>query len=357
MKKMLDNNFWLSLDSGFSALAPMADVTDCAFRKMFLLHGRPDVFWTEFVSADGLFLAPEQGRQFWLPEDLRHTAVEHGIASDNPLLKDLIFDKGQSPIVTQFFSRDPERMKRSAKLAVALGFDGIDINMGCPARVIVKQGAGCAMIQQPAEARQVIEAAIAGAAGQIPVSVKTRTGFNSDNESYDWFRLLLDTGIKALTLHARTRKDMSKVPARWENVRDLVELRNKYNPEVKIIGNGDVSDLSQCKIRAQESGADGVMIGRGIFGNPWIFNAAVDKKTLTDKAIIESLLQHSDWFNKYLGDTKSFALMRKHYKSYLRDTNLTKTQKQQFLTINFYSELVELVSNIKYDPKENVLSL
>ena len=336
--------------TGFTALAPMADVTDAAFREMFIRCGQPDIMWTEFVSADGLFLAPEQGRKFWLPEQLRTIAVEHGVASDNPLLKDLIhqrliakFEKeelglgyddnynSESPIVAQFFSRDPDRMKQAAELAVALGFDGIDINMGCPAQVIVRQGAGCAMIREPDQAKKVIEATIVGSAGKIPVSVKTRAGFSKDLEREAWLCMLLETDIAALTLHARTRSDMSKVPARWENVSYLVEQRDRLNPEIIIIGNGDVSDLTEVSKRVQETGCDGVMIGRGIFGNPWRFNAETDKSNVSDRVILETLVTHSSLFDAYLGDTKSFALMRKHYKTYLKDTELSKSIKQEFM--------------------------
>lgn len=340
---MSNNNFWHKLTPGFSCLAPMADVTDAAFREMFATHGRPDVMWTEFVSADGLFLAPEQGREFWLPKELRTIAAEHGIASDNPLLKDLIFSENESPIVAQFFSRDPDRMRRSAELAVALGFDGIDINMGCPARVIVNQGAGCAMIRDPETAIQVINATIEGANGKIPVSVKTRTGFNRDDEREDWLTKLLNTDIACLSLHARTRKDMSKVPARWENISYLVELRDKINPDIRIVGNGDIADLSEIKQKVLETGCDGVMVGRGIFGNPWFFNHEVNKSELSDKVILSAIIQHVELFDRYLGDTKNFSLMKKHFKSYLRDTDLSKADKQEFMEVKNAEEVYRLI--------------
>ena len=325
------NNFWLDLPPAFSALAPMADVTDASFREVIAKNGQPDVMWTEFVSADGLFLAPFQNRDFWLPEELRIIMQKHGVASDNPLAKDLIFSPNEQPLVVQFFSRDPGRMKQSAQLAVDLGFAGIDINMGCPAKVIVRQGAGCAMIKEPDQAVEVINAAIEGAAGKIPVSVKTRVGFNRDDELQDWISTLLQTDIAALGVHARTRKDMSKVPARWENITKVVALRDKINPTIKIIGNGDVTSIQEGKKRVSESGADGYMIGRGIFGNPWLFNEEINKKNLDDVVIFKTMKEHTILFNKYLGDTKSFALMRKHYKSYLSSTDLSKVDRQELI--------------------------
>jgi len=342
------SNFWQQLNKPILALAPMADVTDCAFREMFVRCGKPDVMWTEFVSADGLFLAPEQGREFWLPDDLRSIAVEHGIASDNPLLKDLIYTSAEQPIVAQFFSRDPDRMRRAARLCVALGFAGIDINMGCPARVIVKQGAGCAMIREPDQAIAVINATIEGASGQIPVSVKTRTGFASDNEQHDWATRLLETDIATLTMHARTRQDMSKVPARWENISKVVSLRDRLNPNVVILGNGDVTNLDEAEMKIAQTGCDGVMIGRGIFGNPWLFNKAIKKTDLSDQEIVKTLLEHSDLFNRYLGDTKSFALMKKHYKTYLSNTDLDKSAKQSFIQAGNYEEVIEIARGLGF---------
>lgn len=340
------NNFWFRLPKGFTALAPMADVTDAAFRQMFVECGQPDVMWTEFVSADGLFLAPEQDRKFWLPNKLREIAVDHGVASDNPLLKDLIFSSNEQPIVAQFFSRDPERMRQSARLAAALGFAGIDINMGCPARVIVNQGAGCAMIREPDQARQVIKATLDGANGQIPVSVKTRTGFSSDDECHDWIKSLLDTGISTLTVHARTRKDMSKVPARWDNITEIVGLRDRYNPEIKIVGNGDVRSLEMVEEKVSETGCDGVMIGRGIFGNPWVFNTTVSKENLIDQQVLETVLHHASLFDRYLGDTKSFSLMRKHFKSYLTTTALNKSERSAIININNFTDLQNIIAKM-----------
>lgn len=323
-------NPW-NIEQPIFAMAPMADVTDAAFRQMFVKCGRPDIVWTEFVSADGLFLAPEQGRNFWLPERLREVARSHGVAGDNPLLKDLIFSENEQPIIAQFFSRDPDRMGRATKLCVDLGFSGIDINMGCPAKVIVEQGAGCAMIKEPDTALRVIKAALEGADGKIPVSVKTRTGFSSDLESIEWLSLLLDSGIEGLSLHARTRKDMSKVPARWENLVLLKELRDKINPGVKILGNGDITSLENADQRILETGVDGVMVGRALFGNPWFFNRDIVKKDLPVIEVLQILKEHIALFDLYLGDTKSFSIMRKHFKSYLKDTEIEKLLRQQII--------------------------
>ena len=249
-------NFWETLPKPFFVLAPMANVTDAAFRRIIAKYGRPDVMYTEFVSADGLALAHEEGRQ--------------------KLLRDLEFTDAERPIVAQFFTSTPEHMERAAALAQELGFDGIDINMGCPDKSVEGQGAGSKLIHNPSLAVELIEAAKRGAPN-IPVSVKTRLGYNKDvleepaRPDGGWLPLLLKAEPAAIILHARTRKEMSKVPARWERIKRAVEIRNELGSKTLIIGNGDVVDMDDARAKAAASGADGVMIGRAIFGNPWLF--------------------------------------------------------------------------------------
>ncbi|MEX1027420.1 MAG: tRNA-dihydrouridine synthase family protein, partial [Candidatus Paceibacterota bacterium] len=257
-----DKNFWHRLSKPIMVLAPMADVTDAAFRRIIAKYGKPDVTWTEFVSADGLFLGGKEA-----------------------LMRDLWYDESERPIVAQFFSPNPERMKRAAELAVELGFDGIDLNMGCPDKSVCKQGAGSAMIRTPELAQEVIRATMEGAAknaaGSLPVSIKTRAGYSSDAELDDWMTALLQTEPAAITVHARTKKDMSKVPARWELLSRTVELRDALSPETLILGNGDVTSLEDARRKVQETGVDGAMIGRGIFGNPWFFDPEKDASTVS----------------------------------------------------------------------------
>lgn len=321
--------FWEKLKRPFFALAPMADVTDAAFRRMFAKYGKftrpdgtdgrgPDVLWTEFVSADGLFLAPESDQDpIFLPDDLRETAVSHGIAPNNPLLKDLVFTEDERPIVAQFFSKDPERMRRAAELAVDLGFDGVDINMGCPAKIIVNQGAGCGMIKMPALAQEIIEATKDGAADRIPVTVKTRIGF-SENELETWLPTLLATDVPVVTMHARTRDDMSDVPAKWETIAQAVRIRDEIQPKTLIVGNGDVQSVAEGRKKAKEYGCDGIMVGRGAFGNPWFFNPTVKRDDLPLETRFSVMLEHTRLFVELLGDTKPFHVMRKHFKAYAK---------------------------------------
>ncbi len=335
-------HFWQTLrekrkvnGAPFFCVAPMADVTDPAFRRLIATYGKPastrgdsstrggpDVMWTEFVSANGLMSA---GREV--------------------LQRDLVYAEMERPIVAQLFSSDPEKMEQAARLCAELGFDGIDINMGCPDKTIEKQGAGAGMIKTPEVAVAIIAAAKRGA-GTIPVSVKTRVGYNVADID-NWIALLLQQDIAALTVHARTRKELSKVPAHWGYIKQVVALRDKLAPQTVIIGNGDVTSLADGAAKAAASGCDGVMVGRALFGNPWFFDASrqitatLPKKSLLQKVPfigkyietkrsaaqsvsrpitvqerLQVMVEHTKLFEQLLGDVKSFSIMKKHYKAY-----------------------------------------
>ncbi|MEK7194272.1 MAG: tRNA-dihydrouridine synthase [Patescibacteria group bacterium] len=284
-------SFWNNLKKPIFVLAPMADVTDVAFRRIINKYGKPDVFWTEFVSADGLALAPEEGRK--------------------KLLKDLEFSEGEHPIVAQFFTSSPENMKKAAELAVELGFDGVDINMGCPDKSIEKQKAGAALMKNPKLARELIRSAKEGAPN-LPVSVKTRLGFNKDELDL-WLPEVLAENPAVVTIHARTRKEMSKVPARWERVKRAVEIGDELKSETLIFGNGDAEGIDDARRKYLETGCDGVMLGKAIFGNPWLFSEHIP--TISEK--LKVCIEHTKLFEELLGGYKNFAVMKKHYKAYV----------------------------------------
>ena len=301
-------SFWEKLQKPFFVLAPMADVTDPAFRRVIAKYsahtrvdgttGGPDVTWTEFVSADGLARATPEGQV--------------------KLRADLIYDETERPIVAQLFSSNTEHMEQAARLCRELGFDGVDINMGCPDTSIEKQGAGAAHIKNPARAVEVIEAAMRGALhhdGGIPVSVKTRLGYNTDILE-EWLPKILSTNVAAVTVHARTRKDMSKVPARWERVARAVAMRDALGSSTRVIGNGDALSLSDARAKATESGADGVMLGRAIFGNPWLFHPEKDLSNVSLEERFAVMIEHTKLYEELLPH-KSFAIMKKHFKAYV----------------------------------------
>lgn len=312
-----------------SVVAPMADVTDVAFRSMIAKYSRmrevgggPDVMWTEFVSANGLC---SPGREV--------------------LKRDLEFTEEQRPIVAQLFTADPDNMREAAKLCRELGFDGIDINMGCPDKSIEKQCAGAAMMKDWRRAQKVIRAAQEGA-GDIPVSVKTRLGFNKV-EFKEWLPKVLECNIPVLTVHLRTRKEMSKVDAHWELMADIVKLVREMTGEVKdggtiILGNGDVKDVVDGKEKAKTCGADGVMIGRGIFGTPWLFDTS-DTHAKTIEERLRILVEHTKLYEEKLGDIKSFAIMKKHYKAYVNGFDGAKELRVELMECANSQEIEEKV--------------
>ncbi|HEX2792288.1 MAG TPA: tRNA-dihydrouridine synthase [Candidatus Paceibacterota bacterium] len=288
--------FWDRLKRPFFALAPMADVTDAAYRKLIAEHALPDVMWTEFVSADGLY----------------HTREKKGISDEeNPLMRDLLFTPGEHPIVAQLFTSNPDAMAYAANLCKELGFDGIDINMGCPDKAIERQGCGSAMIKSPETAKVIIRAA--KTAG-LPVSVKTRIGYSAVTLD-EWLPALLAEDIAALTVHLRTRKEMSKVRAHWELMPQAVALRDRIAPATLIIGNGDVTSLADAKRKAEESGADGVMLGRAIFGNPWLFTGRTFEE-VSPQERIDALQALNEYFNA-LVPPKHFHILKKHVKAFI----------------------------------------
>jgi nifR3 family TIM-barrel protein len=287
----MSKGFWTKLNKPIFVLAPMADVTDAAFRRLIAKYGKPDVTWTEFVSADGLVLAPEEGKK--------------------KLLLDLVYTESERPIVAQFFTSSPDNMRKAAELARELGFDGIDINMGCPVKKVLNQKSCSALIKTPELAKEIIKAAKEGAK-DIPVSVKTRIGFNK-NEIETWIPQVLEMEPAVLTVHLRTVREMSKVPAHWECMKRIVEIRDEMGSSTLIFGNGDVKDIEEAKQRVRETGCDGVMLGRAIFGNPWLFKGKIP--SIEEK--LRVLIEHIELFEELLGEMKSFAIMKKHFKAYV----------------------------------------
>ncbi len=330
---MSKNNFWQKIKRPFFCLAPMADVTDIAFRTMFVKYRRPEVLWTEFVSADGL--AHPVGRKKLLP-----------------ILK---FNKKEQPIVAQIFGARAENIKKASALIARLGFAGVDINMGCPDKSVLKQGAGAALIKNPALARELIRAARAGAP-KLPISVKTRLGFNT-MEYRTWLPELLREDISALTIHLRTKKEMSRVPAHYELAREVVGIVRAIRPDITLIVNGDIFSKADGVAKAQEFGFDGVMVGRGAFGNPWFFNdtphhlpsptqdSSLEKEEIQWILIrIKALVEHIKLFSKYLSKQKSYAVMKKHFKAYINGWDGAKELRNKMMATNTPAESLSILT-------------
>lgn len=320
-------------------LAPMADVTDVAFRTVIADARAPDIFWTEFVSADGLIRATDIGKY--------------------KLKKDLLFDKEkQRPIIAQLFSSTYQYMYEATKLCIELGFDGVDINMGCPDKSIEKQKCGSAMIKNPEKAVEVIKACKDArndfGTPDFAVTVKTRVGYNAV-EIDVWIPLLLEQEVDLITIHARTRKEMSKVPARWEHVNTVVKMRDAWaekNPGKTaplIFGNGDITDIHDAYEKCTTFEADGAMIGRAMFGNPWLFkdieHIATDKKFVpTREERIKTLIKQVEIFNAELGDVKSFALMKKFFKTYMVGFDDAKEVRESIMGMESAGEVIDFLN-------------
>jgi nifR3 family TIM-barrel protein len=289
---------------------------------MIAKYGKPDVFWTEFTSADGL--CHPKGKR--------------------ALLMNFIYSKKEKPIVAQLFGANPEVMKKASKMVAKLGFQGIDINMGCPERKIEKSGAGACLIKSPELAKQMILSAKEGvrlAGKKIPVSVKTRIGYAKD-ELDTWLKALLSAEPAVVTIHARTRNEMSLVPAKWEMVKKAVQIRNDLKSETLIVGNGDIKDLKDGLEKARESGADGVMLGRAIFGNPWLFNKK-KKFPISPKEKLEVLREHTLLFEKMFKGKKNFAIMKKHFKAYCSGFDGAKELRIELMNCNNAKEVSDLI--------------
>jgi tRNA-dihydrouridine synthase len=285
----MTHGFWDTLPKPFFVLAPMADVTDVPFRSIVAQCGRPDAFYTEFVSAHGLNSA---GRE--------------------RLIKDLALTESDHPIVAQFFGTKPEHIRAAGMLARELGFDGVDINMGCPSDPIMRQGAGVSLVKTPQLAQELI-AALREGAGGLPVAVKTRLGLYRTEEMNDWIPALLEAKPDVLIIHGRTMKEASKVPAHWDLIGDVARMCRDAG--VLCIGNGDVTSRTQGEALAAEHGVDGIMVGRGIFQNPWLF--AREQREHTPQERLGRLSQHLELWEKQWERVKSLDLMKKFIKVYV----------------------------------------
>ncbi len=285
-------NFWQELPKPFTALAPLDGVTDFVFRQMITNIGKPDVLFTEFTSCEGL---QSTGRE---------KVAEH-----------LLFLPNEQPIVAQIWGTHPESFYKTAQYIKKLGFSGIDINMGCPVGDIIKDGACSGLIKNPILAADIIKATKKGADG-LPISVKTRIGFEKKDVER-WIGFLLQQKLAVLTVHLRTVGELSKVPAHWELMPQIMEMRNTYAQETLIIGNGDITSIKEIHEKYTEYGCDGFMIGRGIFANPWLFNQS--KSDITIARRFETFLQHIRLYEKTWGERKNFANLKKFCKVYINN--------------------------------------
>ena len=288
----MEENFWQELKRPFFVLAPMEDVTDVVFRHVVAAAGAPDVYFTEFTNSDS-YCHPD---------------------GQDSVRGRLTFTEDEQPIVAHIWGDNPEYFRQMSIGMAEAGFKGIDLNMGCPVPNVVGNGKGCGLIKRPDVAAELIEAAKAGG---LPVSVKTRLGMHKVEEWRDWLRHILEQDIANLSIHLRTKKEMSKVDAHWELIPDIKQLRDEIAPNTLLTINGDIPDRQTGLELVEKYGVDGVMIGRGIFKNPFAFE--VDAKEHSSKEHLELLLMHLDLFDQYVEDTgRKYKTLHRFFKIYVK---------------------------------------
>jgi tRNA-dihydrouridine synthase len=313
-------NFWKKLKKPILVQAPMEDVTDTVFRQIIAQAGKPDVFFTEFTNVEGMC---SRGR--------------------DKVGKRLIFSPKERPIVAQVWGKTPDKFLETARLIKKMGFDGIDVNMGCPEKSVVKKGTGGGLIDNPKLAKEIIQAIRKGACG-LPLSVKTRIGIK-EIQTEKWIGLLLGLELDVLTIHGRTVAEMSDATNHWEEIGKAVKLRDEMKSKTLIIGNGDVKSRADALGKSKQYKLDGIMIGRGIFDNLWIFNKDVDPAKIPYEKKLKLLIEHISLFDKTWGRNKNFSLMKKFYKIYISGRPDAKEIRIKLMEFKTASETLDFLKS------------
>ncbi|MFI5240264.1 MAG: tRNA dihydrouridine synthase [Candidatus Saccharimonadia bacterium] len=313
-------NFWQDLSSPIFILAPMDDVTNSAFRRTVAKAASPDVFFTEFANVDGL-CSPGAAK---IASKIEFSPIEL-----------------QKPLVAQLWGHDPDNFYSVTERLIQLGFSGIDLNMGCPVKNVVAHGCCSALIRDRDRASQIIIATKA-AAKKVPVSVKTRIGIDSIITE-DWVEYLLGFDLAAITIHTRTVKEQSKVPAHWDELSKIVTLRNQMKKPTKIIGNGDISSRAKGVEISRDLKVDGVMIGRGIFSNIFAFEKVA--KPHSEVELINLFLFHLSVFEQSISFPKNFAAIKKFAKVYIRNGENSSAIRDAIMQASTISEIRSVLQN------------
>ena len=313
-------DIWQQLKSPFLILAPMEGVTDVAFREVIARAGRPDLFFTEFTNVSSY--ASEKGRA---------NALER-----------LQISPSDPPIIAQIWGNNPEHYGIIARDLERLGFAGIDLNFGCPDKHVNKAGGGAAMIRTPELAVQCFREV--RAATELPVSMKTRLGWSDVAEYRDWLTMLLREHPTALTVHLRTRKEMSKVPAHYELIPDIVALRDQISPKTKLIINGDIRDRAHAlELHEKYPAVDGFMIGRGVFANPYCFTDHIPIR----EELMELLKLHLDLYEKY--DFHSYEPLKHFFKIYINNFPGASDIRAKLMETHSVPEAREILAKISHE--------
>lgn len=323
----MKENFWNELPRPFFILAPMEDVTDIVFRHVVSEAARPDVFFTEFTNTES----------FCHPEGI------HSVRGR------LTFSEDEQPMVAHIWGDKPEQFKEMSFGLADMGFKGIDLNMGCPVANVAKKGKGSGLILRPERAAEIIQAAKAGG---LPVSVKTRLGYYNIEEWKEWLRHVFKQDIANLSIHLRTRKEMSKVDAHWELIETIKEMRDEVAPQTLLTINGDIPDRQKGMELATKYGIDGVMIGRGIFHNPFAFEK--DPREHTSKELLDLFRLHLELFEKYSNEeTQQFKSLRRFFKIYVRGIRGVSELRHQLMSTETVDEARALLDDFEANMEDN----
>ncbi|MGX0019607.1 tRNA-dihydrouridine synthase [Staphylococcus hominis] len=323
----MKENFWNELPRPFFILAPMEDVTDIVFRHVVSEAARPDVFFTEFTNTES----------FCHPEGI------HSVRGR------LTFSEDEQPMVAHIWGDKPEQFKEMSFGLADMGFKGIDLNMGCPVANVAKKGKGSGLILRPERAAEIIQAAKAGG---LPVSVKTRLGYYNIEEWKEWLRHVFKQDIANLSIHLRTRKEMSKVDAHWELIEAIKKMRDEVAPQTLLTINGDIPDRQKGMELATKYGIDGVMIGRGIFHNPFAFEK--EPREHTSKELLDLFRLHLELFEKYSNEeTQQFKSLRRFFKIYVRGIRGASELRHQLMSTETVDEARALLDDFEADMEDN----
>jgi tRNA-dihydrouridine synthase len=324
----MTENFWRELPRPFFILAPMEDVTDVVFRHVVSEAARPDVFFTEFANTES-YCHPD-GKQ--------------------SVRGRLTFTEDEQPMVAHIWGDKPEYFREMSIGMAKEGFKGVDINMGCPAPNVTKSGKGCGLIRRPEVAADIIQAAKAGG---LPVSVKTRLGYTYVEEWRDWLTHILKQDIVNLSIHLRTKKEMSKVDAHWELIPEIKKLRDQVAPNTLLTINGDIPDRQTGLKLVEQYGVDGVMIGRGIFHNPFAFEK--ESRDPSSKELLDLLRLHLDLFDKYSKiESRLFKPLRRFFKIYVRGFRGASELRNQLMDTESTDEVRALLDKFELKNLEEV---
>ncbi len=326
----MKENFWDHLPRPFFVLAPMEDVTDVVFRHVISAAGRPDVFFTEFTNTES-YCHPD-GKQ--------------------SVRGRLTYTEDEQPIVAHIWGDKPEYFRQMSIGMAELGFSGVDINMGCPAHNVAPKGKGCGLIRRPDVAAEIIQATKAGG---LPVSVKTRLGYIEVDEWREWLTHVLKQDIVNLSIHLRTKREMSDVPAHWELIPEIKQLRDEIAPNTLLTINGDIPDRQTGLELVERYGVDGVMIGRGVFKNPFAFEK--EPREYRVKDLIDLFHLHLDLYDQYAEKmpARPFKALRRFFKIYIRGFRGASELRHRLMSTESTDEVRDMLSQFNWQEIDTVI--